>query len=800
MQNSELNPKLTILIPTRNRAKFLDTCLKRIVRSINYYQSNGGTENIEIVVANNFSNDNTEEIVLNFAQNYEYIKYYKHKEFYKSAEESLFNSIEFCLGDYIWSFGDDDYMHQYAIENIFNNVLQSELSFILLNCDILSPDKRVCQYMRSNHDMVKYDNGQELFNNFGLISATTTISCLVFKKNDIDINLFSEISKISKIYSHSFFLFTTFYNKKVAFFSKPVITYKSNTIEAESSNIYGLSKQHKLLELHSFTIGLLNLIKYVEEKTKINKKTILNFQEVEISKDNWNVKHSLLCYFILRMFVAQLLIIVKYNLIEKIKNKNNINVFLDEFSVFLQEIDNKEFAKKLIIFLSKFRKKNFIIPNQKRKKRHLNKLNEVNNNINTLEDLLIQKTLNYDSKVGNSYLLTKSNIALKTILEIKSGVIDYSFNNEQKLLSIMVPTYQRPIEILKLLIFLQENKINEIKDIEIVFGINHRTGEDYTSVIIESITKDWKNVVMKKFDTFATTAEENINRTIKFCRAQYIFFLGDDDIINIKSLFFALDLLRQGKSDVYIFNSNTEADYNLTFNGKSPGFKNLITIRRNFPKILSEYGITTSMAFISRYIVKKEIIGDMSKEIAISKIYSYIFSFIKFFKNKTITLVSIPIVTRFDSLNGGNERFLELNSIDKVKTYHYWTSGLLAHFINIADLNIVKDSWLFGINERIDENNSFYLWKDIVKNYCYQQLQFLKNQDISEKVSEKDLDILTKISKSSKNKIDNFFIKEVIFYLSQINNLDSKKELTQDIIKKYIIIINQLVTKILSKC
>jgi len=57
---SENNPILTILIPTRNRAKNLDNTLRRIVLAIEY----ANVQNkVNVVVVNNFSTDNTDEIL-----------------------------------------------------------------------------------------------------------------------------------------------------------------------------------------------------------------------------------------------------------------------------------------------------------------------------------------------------------------------------------------------------------------------------------------------------------------------------------------------------------------------------------------------------------------------------------------------------------------------------------------------------------------------------------------------------------------------------------------------------------------
>jgi glycosyltransferase involved in cell wall biosynthesis len=89
--------KFSIVVPTRDRASVLYHCLKTIV-SQSY-------KNLEIIVSDNHSQDNTEEVVKSFDdQRIVYIK--------PPHKLSMSHHFEFALdtatGDYIGSIGDDD--------------------------------------------------------------------------------------------------------------------------------------------------------------------------------------------------------------------------------------------------------------------------------------------------------------------------------------------------------------------------------------------------------------------------------------------------------------------------------------------------------------------------------------------------------------------------------------------------------------------------------------------------------------------------------------------------------------------
>ena len=91
------NIKFNVIIPTRERADTLLHCLRTIV-SQNY-------ENLDIIVSDNFSQDNTREVVESFSD--PRIKYIN-----TGKRVSMSHNWEFALhhvqGDYVTFVGDDD--------------------------------------------------------------------------------------------------------------------------------------------------------------------------------------------------------------------------------------------------------------------------------------------------------------------------------------------------------------------------------------------------------------------------------------------------------------------------------------------------------------------------------------------------------------------------------------------------------------------------------------------------------------------------------------------------------------------
>ena len=107
MDNNFDYPKVTICVPTFNRAKLLSDCLKSCLAQ-NY-------PNFEIVISNNASSDNTEEIVKGFDNNL--INYYK-----QSTTIPALDNWNYCInkanGEYLTFVSDDDLLEPNYIEEL----------------------------------------------------------------------------------------------------------------------------------------------------------------------------------------------------------------------------------------------------------------------------------------------------------------------------------------------------------------------------------------------------------------------------------------------------------------------------------------------------------------------------------------------------------------------------------------------------------------------------------------------------------------------------------------------------------
>ena len=97
------NPKISILIPTKNGGRYLSYCIDSIIKQ--------DYKNLEIIISNNYSTDNTKEYLSTITDE-------RVKVIVPERRLSLTENCEFTLshatGDWIMLLGDDmEYSHTF---------------------------------------------------------------------------------------------------------------------------------------------------------------------------------------------------------------------------------------------------------------------------------------------------------------------------------------------------------------------------------------------------------------------------------------------------------------------------------------------------------------------------------------------------------------------------------------------------------------------------------------------------------------------------------------------------------------
>lgn len=126
--------KLSICIPTYNRASLLKNCLNSLINL-----RHGYSIDIQICVSDNCSTDETAQVVSS-AQKYIPIKYQKNDKNLGVAN-NVIKVVAMAEGEFVWLIGDDDLLMPYAIEELLNLIDNySTVDYFYINSNHLTTE------------------------------------------------------------------------------------------------------------------------------------------------------------------------------------------------------------------------------------------------------------------------------------------------------------------------------------------------------------------------------------------------------------------------------------------------------------------------------------------------------------------------------------------------------------------------------------------------------------------------------------------------------------------------------------
>lgn len=169
--------RLSIVIPTFNRANYLKECLNSVVSS--------GYENLEIIVSDNASQDATPDVVKSFED--KRLKYFRNKENI-GDEANWLSAIKKATGDYIFSLTDDDFLNENAISKTVQILEEHpDVGIIMSRLKILDDATNKFQEDYCFHDGdVLFKPGEEAL--LGLFGAAHVLSRITIKRDLMDMH------------------------------------------------------------------------------------------------------------------------------------------------------------------------------------------------------------------------------------------------------------------------------------------------------------------------------------------------------------------------------------------------------------------------------------------------------------------------------------------------------------------------------------------------------------------------------------------------------------------------------------
>ena len=161
-------PILSLCIPTYKRAEILSENLSIISEQLREVDLN----ELELIVSNNCSPDNTDEVVHSFIKLGMPITYNCNTE-NLGADGNFLKCMHISKGKYVWLLADDDYLEEGALSYILSCLRNKEYGLLYVEC-----------HRNINYEFKEYDDINKFFQQIG--NEITFSSGCIFRRDIVE--------------------------------------------------------------------------------------------------------------------------------------------------------------------------------------------------------------------------------------------------------------------------------------------------------------------------------------------------------------------------------------------------------------------------------------------------------------------------------------------------------------------------------------------------------------------------------------------------------------------------------------
>lgn len=287
------NPLLSIVIPTYNRADFLDY-------SLEVHTSLAKEHNIQIFVFDNASTDSTILVVEKWKKYYPLIQYHRH-DVNIGPENNFEIALKHPDTHYIWLLGDTYQIPEKGISYILNLISSNSKQFDALVFNL-------CNIINSKQE--NYEDHNALLHDLGAVM--TCLSCLVYSKNIIKDASFIRYS--NTFYRHSGIIF-----EYISY--RPCYVHWINDLSVEGLEKKGLEKKNWSHTQRAFEIGCEKWVNFVfslppSYTIESKMKCLMDFGEVSglftLKNIFWLRVHGIFNYNVFRTYKRLFILTIGY--------------------------------------------------------------------------------------------------------------------------------------------------------------------------------------------------------------------------------------------------------------------------------------------------------------------------------------------------------------------------------------------------------------------------------------------------------------------------------------------------------
>lgn len=207
------NPLISIIVPVYNTERYLSECLNSIVHQT--------YTNIEIIIVDDASTDNSYKIIATFQRQDSRIKYIRHN-INKGICQARNTGLVHCNGEYIAWCDSDDVLHLSFIEYLYTYLIMYDADFV--ECESISDFKYAPNLLGLlDNSKVIVGDANDFLIRFATHKLQTSLWSKMFKKNLFDHFQFP----MGRLYEENYFYTILYYRlNKAVYLSAPLYFYR----------------------------------------------------------------------------------------------------------------------------------------------------------------------------------------------------------------------------------------------------------------------------------------------------------------------------------------------------------------------------------------------------------------------------------------------------------------------------------------------------------------------------------------------------------------------------------------------
>ncbi len=148
-------PKVSIIVPVYNVEEYLEKCLNTLV--------NQTLKDIEIIIVNDGTKDNSQKIIDKFSRKYKKIKAYKKANGGQSSARNY--GLKKATGDYIGFIDSDDYVTYDMFEKMYDKAISKNFDVVVCDFEEVYNDKIIRGYSNIQNDIFTKENVKKIMTN-----------------------------------------------------------------------------------------------------------------------------------------------------------------------------------------------------------------------------------------------------------------------------------------------------------------------------------------------------------------------------------------------------------------------------------------------------------------------------------------------------------------------------------------------------------------------------------------------------------------------------------------------------------